>query len=84
VPYEIFILRSAQKALADLPERDYQRVCRAITALRDNPRPPGSKKLTGREGWRLRIGAYRVIYEVDDTQQRVTILAIGHRRDIYR
>jgi len=50
VPYEVFILRSAQKALADLPERDYQRVCRAIRALRDNPRPPGSKKLTGREG----------------------------------
>ncbi len=39
---------------------------------------------TGRKGWRLRIGAYRVIYEVDDTQQRVTILAIGHRRDIDR
>jgi mRNA interferase RelE/StbE len=84
VPYEVFILRSAQKALADLPERDYQRVCRAIRALRDNPRPPGSKKLTGREGWRLRIGAYRVIYEIDDAQRRVTILAIGHRRDIYR
>ncbi len=82
--YTIRILRRAQKALARLPKRDYERVRDAIRALAENPRPPGAKKLTDREGWRIRIGAYRVIYEIDDANRVVTVLDIGHRGDIYR
>ena len=82
--YAIHILRRAQKELADLPGDAYERVRDAIRALAQNPRPPGCLKLTGREGWRVRTGDYRVIYEIDDRQQTVTILHIGHRRDIYR
>ena len=81
--YEVFILRRAQKELAALPKTDYERMRDAIVALADNPRPTGCKKLTGREGWRIRSGDYRAIYEIDDAQKRVTVLHIGNRRDIY-
>ena len=81
--YEVFILRRAQKELANLPKTDYERMRNAIVALAENPRPAGCKKLTGREGWRIRSGDNRAIYEIDDTQKRVTVLHIGHRRDVY-
>jgi len=64
--YQIHIRRSAQKALAALPSQDYERVRDAIRNLADEPRPHGSRKLTGRTGWRLRVGNYRVIYDIDD------------------
>jgi mRNA interferase RelE/StbE len=81
--YEVFILRRAQKELADLPKTDYERMRDAIVTLAENPRPAGCKKLTGREGWCIRSGAYRAIYEIDNAQKRVTVLHIGHRRDVY-
>jgi len=81
--YEVLILRRAQKELANLPKADYERVRDAMAALAENPRPVGCKKLVGREGWRIRSGDYRAIYEIDDAQQTVTVLHIGHRRDIY-
>lgn len=82
--YEILILRRAQKELARIPREEYERVRDAIRALSLDPRPPGCLKLTGREGWRIRVGNYRVIYEIDDDQRVVTILHIGHRRDVYQ
>jgi len=82
--YTVLILRRAQKELAQLPGDTYERVRDAIRALSQNPRPPGSFKLTGREGWRIRVSNYRVIYEIDDQQQTVTVLHVGHRRDVYR
>ena len=82
--YRIFILRRAQKELAQLPNTAYERAKNAIRKLAENPRPRGCRKLSGRDGWRIRVGDYRVIYEIDDTQQTVTVLHIGHRRDTYR
>jgi len=82
--YTVLILRRAQKELARLPGGAYENVRDAIRALGQNPRPPGCLKLTGRDGWRIRVGDYRVIYEIDDEQKTVTILHIGHRRDVYR
>lgn len=67
--YAVLILRRAQKELADLPKADYERVRDAVAALAENPRPAGCKKLVGREGWRIRSGDYRAIYEIDDAQQ---------------
>lgn len=81
--YEVLILRRAQKELAGLPKADYARVRDAVAALADDPRPPGCKKLVGRDGWRIRSGDYRVIYEIDDPQRKVTVLHIGNRRDVY-
>ena len=82
--YRIYILRSAQRELAKLPIPAFERVRDAILELSENPRPVGCLKLKGREGWRLRVGDYRVVYEIDDRAGRVTVLHIGHRRDIYR
>ena len=82
--YSIGILRRAQKELAQLPKQEYERIKEATGKLSQDPRPQGCKKLNGREGWRIRVGDYRVIYEIDDTQQTLTILHIGHRRDVYK
>lgn len=81
--YALLILRRAQKDLARLEKIDYRRVVDAISLLGDNPRPGSCKKLAGRDGWRIRVGNHRVIYEIDDRNHTVTILHIGHRRDIY-
>jgi len=82
--HALYILRRAQKELAQLPPDAYTRVRDAIRALARDPRPRGCSKLRGREGWRLRVGDYRVIYEIDDRLRQVSVLHIGHRRDIYR
>ncbi|PYS81093.1 MAG: type II toxin-antitoxin system mRNA interferase toxin, RelE/StbE family [Acidobacteria bacterium] len=81
--YDVFILRRAQKELANLPKSNYERSRDAIAALSSNPRPAGCKKLSGREGWRIRSGDYRIIYEIDDRQRRITVLHVGHRKDVY-
>jgi len=84
VNYKIFIQRSAQKELADLQSGFYDKMKNAIRELSAEPRPEGCRKLAGRNGWRIRVGNYRVIYEIDDSNRTVIILHIGHRRDIYR
>jgi mRNA interferase RelE/StbE len=82
--YSISIKKRAAKALNNLPDGDYQRVRDAIRELAPNPRPSGCLELAGREGWRIRIGVYRVIYQISDREQKIIVLDIGHRRDIYR
>ena len=82
--YTVFILRRAQKELEQLPRGAYERVRDAIYLLAHDPRPQGCKKLAGRDGWRIRVGDYRVIYEIADKQRIVTVLHVGHRRDVYR
>jgi mRNA interferase RelE/StbE len=84
VSYRTSIRRSAQRTLEALPEHVYRRVAAALRGLSGDPRPPGCTRLTGRPGWRIRVGDYRVIYEIDDTHRTVTVLHIGHRRDAYR
>jgi len=81
--YALRILRRAQKELAALPRNDYERVRDAISKLGDNPRPSGCKKLIDRNGWRIRVGNYRIIYEISDQEKFVTVLDLGHRNDIY-
>ena len=82
--YRVTILRRAQKELGALAGEAYARVRDAIVALAEVPRPPGCLKLTGRDGWRIRIGDYRAVYEIDDSHRTVTVLHVGHRRDVYR
>ena len=81
--YAVSILRRAQKELGQLSSPSFERVCDAIRSLAGNPRPPGCRKLVGRDGWRVRVGDYRVIYEIDDPARTVLVLHVGHRRDIY-
>jgi len=82
--YEVAILRRAVKELAQLPQKDGLRVEADIEALGSHPRPHGSRKLTGRDGNRIRGGDSRVVYEINDRLQSVTVLHVGHRKDIYR
>jgi mRNA interferase RelE/StbE len=84
VNYSLFILPRARRELAALPKKDFEKVKAAILALAGNPRPSNCSKLTGRNGWRIRVGDYRVIYEIDDPNRTVTVLNVGHRREIYR
>ncbi len=73
------------KQLQQLPRRAFSAALNAIIALTHNPRPAGVKKLTAsRSDWRIRIGEYRIIYEIDDAAKTVTVLHVEHRRDVYR
>lgn len=76
--------RSAEKELLRLPMLEQRRIGEALLALREDPFPPGCKKLQGREGYRIRCGDYRAIYSVDKIASLLLVIAIGHRRDIYR
>ncbi|MBC8156174.1 MAG: type II toxin-antitoxin system RelE/ParE family toxin [Bacteroidetes bacterium] len=83
VVYQIQISNKAAKSLEKLPDGAYVRVKEAIYALADNPRPHGCKKLKGRSGYRIRVGDYRVVYEIEDDKLVVLVLDVGHRREIY-
>jgi mRNA interferase RelE/StbE len=83
--YSIFLRPAAARNLDSLPSEARGRIEQAIDRLADNPRPRGSKKLTGFEDeWRLRVGEYRVLYVIDDGARRVTVARIAHRREAYR
>lgn len=82
--YKISILRKAQKQLAKIPANDYKKIKQSILGLARDPRPTGAKKLKGRQGWRIRQGDYRIIYEIQNDQLIIIVLDIGHRKDIYR
>jgi mRNA interferase RelE/StbE len=83
--YEIEISRTAERQLKKLVGEEQPRVVRALLALADQPRPRGSRKLTGYDDvFRIRVGRFRVLYSVSDTRLVIFILKIGHRKDIYR
>ena len=82
--YALGMLPRAQRKLGALSNDTHHRLREAIFALAHEPRPQSSRKLTGREGWRLRVGDYRVLYDIDDVTQTITIVHVGHRRDVYR
>lgn len=82
--YAVEILRSAQSQLARIASQDQPRIISAIRELAHNPRPPGARKLRGRDSWRIRVGVYRVIYEIHDDRLVVFVVAAGHRREVYR
>ena len=82
--YTVFIRKSAQKSIARLASPLQDRIFHAIRELANNPRPVGVKKLTGREAWRIRIGNYRVIYEIRNDRRIIIVVVVGHRREVYR
>ncbi len=70
--------------MKSLPSSMFRRISEAILLLESTPRPRTCKRLRGREGYRMRIGDYRILYLVDDTSRTVNIVAVGHRKDVYR
>ena len=83
--YEIIVPKPVQKQLKQLKPTIYPKIIEKISRLADEPRPVGAKKLTGMESeYRIRIGNYRVRYEIDDKAQLIVILSCRHRRDAYK
>ena len=82
--YEVVLRRSAAKQLRSLPRRDLARVVRRMRLLAADPRPHGCEKLSGAEQYRIRQGNYRIVYGIDDAAHRLEVVAIGHRREVYR
>lgn len=81
--YSILIEKNALKHLEKIPKLDREGIVVVIQNLATQPRPVGSKKLVGREGWRIRVGHYRIIYEINDKVCSILVIDIGHRKDIY-
>jgi len=82
--YELRIKPSAVKELEALQAKDRRRIVNKIQNLAADPRPQGCEKLTGQDRFRLRQGDFRILSEVDIRLQTVTVVKIGHRRDVYR
>lgn len=83
--YKIEFVASAAKEFRALETRMKQRITAAIDDLRQNPRPADSRKLRGHQRLhRIRIGSYRVVYEIDDQVELIRITRVRHRRDVYR
>jgi mRNA interferase RelE/StbE len=82
--YVIVLSKKAQKQLDKLSDNIADPILEAIANLEENPRPQGCKKLKGRDGFRIRVGNYRIIYDIFDTELVVDVIALGHRKDIYK
>ena len=84
MPYTIELKRSAEKELESLPAKVHNRIIRVLLSLKDNPFPHNAKKLHGREGVRIRVGNYRILYVVDNTDKKIVVFSIADRKDVYR
>ena len=83
--YEVLVERHAERDLKRLSAKAFGRIVKAIRTLAANPRPLGCKKLAGSDkDWRIRVGDYRVLYEIDEQAQAVRVMRVRHRRDAYR
>ncbi|MEO6740355.1 MAG: type II toxin-antitoxin system RelE/ParE family toxin [Chthoniobacteraceae bacterium] len=82
--YGVILPRSVRKTLDRLPDAVASRILDRLAELETNPRPADVKKLKGRDAWRIRVGDYRVIYEIHVRELQILVIAVGHRRDIYR
>ena len=85
MPYQIIIKPTAEKSMDKIPFPARRRIADALEELRSHPRPAGVVKLSGDENlWRIRIGNYRVVYEIHDDRLVVLVLRVAHRKDVYR
>jgi len=82
--YQIKLDKRVEKELDKIPEKMFDKIEKLILSLKDNPRPLGVKKLTNQEHWRIRVGEYRILYEIDDKDEVIAIFKIKHRKDVYK
>ncbi len=83
--YAVMFAPAADRELRRLPEAVQRRIIAAVETLQENPRPVGTKKLAGTEDlWRVRVGEYRVVYQIDDDRLLVLVVRVAHRKDVYR
>lgn len=82
--YRLSFRPSVARDLRTIPSADVLRILARIDGLQDDPRPPGSVKLSGQERYRLRQGNYRILYSIEDDELIVDVVKVGHRREVYR
>lgn len=83
--YKLFIKPSAVKEIEAVSrKRDRLRIITRIRELENNPRPPGYEKLSGIDKYRLRQGPYRIVYLIQDEEFNITVVKVGHRKEVYR
>jgi len=83
--YEILLEQAAERDLKKLPSEMFKRIIPKIKELAENPKPQWSRKITGsKNDWRIRVGDYRIIYEIDARAKNIRVMRIRHRKDVYR
>jgi mRNA interferase RelE/StbE len=82
--YSVLFKKSVAKDLRSIPNKDVKRILEKIDDLSENPRGPESKKLTGKELFRVRQGLYRIVYEIIDSRLVIHVIKVGHRSNVYR
>lgn len=82
-PYKVVVKARIEKVLKRMPESYARRIVDVIASLASNPYPPGARKLTNSDAWRIRVGDYRILYEVIDSELHVYVVRVGHRREVY-
>ena len=82
--WRVDLARDAKKELVRLPTTVQKRVARVLLSLEEEPFPAGCKKLKNRDGWRVRVGDYRVLYFANKAARQIVVGLIAHRRDAYR
>jgi mRNA interferase RelE/StbE len=82
--YRILFRKSVSRDLRRIPIKDIRKILQTVESLSENPRPPGSEKLSGQEKYRIWQGDYRIVYEIRDKEIIVVVVKIAHRRDAYR
>jgi mRNA interferase RelE/StbE len=84
VSWRVDLARDAKKELSRLPTAMQKRVVRVLLSLENEPFPAGCKKVKNRDGWRVRVGNYRILYFADKAARQIVVGVIAHRRDVYR
>jgi len=84
MPYTVKLKRSAEKELDNLPIKIHDKVINILISLKENPFPRNFKKLRGREGYRIRVGDYRILYLIDESDKNVEVISVAHRKEVYR
>ncbi len=81
--YRILLKRSAEKELAALPNQVHDRIVKKMLSLQEDPRPHGVKKLKGGNGYRVRVGDYRILFVIEDNVQTIEVFSVVNRKDAY-
>lgn len=84
MPYDVRLKRSAEKELIALPDKIHDRIIATMVSLKTTPLPVAAIKLQGRDGYRIRVGQYRVLYTIDNQKGIIEIFSVSHRKEAYR
>ena len=82
--YKVYFKKSVWKDFKSIPDKDLSNILQCIEELGNDPLRPGSKKLTGQERYRYRVGKYRILYSIQDKELTIWVVKVGHRKEVYR